>query len=509
MNNPFENAGADPFIERAPLRDNYVPDEIVNRDDHIDELVEALLPALNGYHPNHVFASGPPGTGKNVCTSFILDNLREQVSKQNTLRALNTAVREHLEQECSSGALADEYDSANDLLDAYEGAPRDLLRAYREATGESLVNGLASSFPEDRAASQEELIVDALDGDFQETPVDLTVEWVKCRGVSTGYQLAVRITNALRSPEEDDLKSTGHANQRVYDKMAAQIEQVGEPDSPDSQGVVILVLDEMEDVEDLDTLFYKFSRAGTKGSHLNEVKIGTICLSNHTNFRDQFSARTESSLHARYIDFIAYEAYQLQDILESRAGEAVREEALEDGVLPLCAALAASHGGDARFALRLLLHAGTKATKENSPVVTESHVREAKTKLEQERMQSMVSRYQNSRVQGLLALCHLQDDQEARFETTTVYEHYKKLCAAGGVEPVGRRHYHKFLTGFANDGVVERYEGSAANESHRWSLSYPSEKIIEGIDSDTVSAFLGEVRAADSGGDESGVAGTD
>jgi hypothetical protein len=79
--------------------------------------------------------------------------------------------------------------------------------------------------------------------------------------------------------------------------------------------------------------------------------------------------------------FPPYDAPQLCDILKQRADIAFNEGILDEGVIPLCAALAAQEHGDARRALDLLRVSGELADRENAEKVTERHVKMAQEKL--------------------------------------------------------------------------------------------------------------------------------
>ena len=53
-------------------------------------------------------------------------------------------------------------------------------------------------------------------------------------------------------------------------------------------------------------------------------------------------------------DFNPYDAQQLQDILRERVKIALHQDVIGDGVIEMCAGLAAQEHGDARCALDLL-----------------------------------------------------------------------------------------------------------------------------------------------------------
>jgi len=490
MTNPFDEVGPDVFEDRDRLREDYIPREIVERDDEIDQLIHGLSPVMNGYSPDHMFAAGPHGSGKTVCASFVLDKLEEKIAHNNDLLQVRSIVRSRLKEECQDGAFADNFDSADDLLSTYESDYGELVKKYEAVVGEPLASAIPIEALPEGTGDVEAVITEAFEKTLPDKRVDLTVKWVNCAGVSTGYQLAIRIANAFRSGDDEMLAESGYAEQRVYDEMFGEIESAATTDG-DSQGTVLLVLDEIGIVEELDTLFYKLTRARGKGGHLDDAKLGTICLSNNTSFRDQFTTRTESSLTAKHIDFDAYDANDLRSVLRVRADEAFRGEALAEDVIPLCAAMATKRGGDARFALQLLLEAGDIAIQENSEIVEKSHVEEAERHLEQENIAAIVERYQTQPQVALLSLVDLTDRLDENVTTEMMYARYQALNEEVNADAVGRRQYLNHLKQFQEDGLVQQTE-TRANAPDTVSLLYPTERVRGAIRDDIIRHHLGD-----------------
>jgi Cdc6-like AAA superfamily ATPase len=71
---------------------------------------------------------------------------------------------------------------------------------------------------------------------------------------------------------------------------------------------------------------------------------------------------------------------------EYRADVASTEDSVDQGVIQLCAALAARDSGSARQALDLLRLAGDIAENQEAEVINEDHVADARSQLEQERV---------------------------------------------------------------------------------------------------------------------------
>ena len=73
---------------------------------------------------------------------------------------------------------------------------------------------------------------------------------------------------------------------------------------------------------------------------------------------------------------------EIRDILEERVKVGLRDGALDEGVVQLCAALAAQEHGDARRALDLLRISIQKAEQDEHAIVGPAHVRMAQSQLE-------------------------------------------------------------------------------------------------------------------------------
>lgn len=65
------------FIDESVLRDNYRPNELVERDQELSEYQEALRPVINAAPPKNIFLYGQTGVGKTLATRLVLNRLLE------------------------------------------------------------------------------------------------------------------------------------------------------------------------------------------------------------------------------------------------------------------------------------------------------------------------------------------------------------------------------------------------------------------------------------------------
>lgn len=67
----------DLFADEDVLRDDYTPEQLIERDDEMDDYEEALQPTVNGAQPRNIFVYGETGVGKTLATRMILTELEE------------------------------------------------------------------------------------------------------------------------------------------------------------------------------------------------------------------------------------------------------------------------------------------------------------------------------------------------------------------------------------------------------------------------------------------------
>jgi cell division control protein 6 len=137
----------------------------------------------------------------------------------------------------------------------------------------------------------------------------------------------------------------------------------------------IVVLDEVDRLassEGGEQILYDLCRAGENHS----LHTGVIAITNDEEFHTRLDSRIRSSFVQHALKFAPYSVPQLKEILLHRAKLAFFDSALDSEAIPLCAAIAFKHNGDARVALALLLSAGKAAERADAAKVQVSHVRQ-------------------------------------------------------------------------------------------------------------------------------------
>lgn len=69
------------FNNKRTLTASFIPSKIPHRNNEITQLTSTLAPALKGYHVNNVFIYGTCGTGKTICSKFVISQLEEIARK--------------------------------------------------------------------------------------------------------------------------------------------------------------------------------------------------------------------------------------------------------------------------------------------------------------------------------------------------------------------------------------------------------------------------------------------
>lgn len=207
---------------------------------------------------------------------------------------------------------------------------------------------------------------------------------LNCEVIDTQYRVLAQISKSIAPVDENSsdkvrahIPMTGWPTDQVYMELKNQLESLG--------GVLIIILDEIDKLvkKSGDDTLYNLTRIN---SDLHNSKVSIIGISNDLSFKDFLDPRVLSSLSEEEMVFPPYNAPQLCDILAQRANLAFVDSALEEGVIPLCAALAAQEHGDARRALDLLRVSGEIADRENADLVREGHVKQAQAKIETDSM---------------------------------------------------------------------------------------------------------------------------
>jgi cell division control protein 6 len=281
----------------------------------------------------------------------------------------------------------------------------------------------------------------------EETGTSVNFIYINCEVVDTQYRLMQNIANHFIEEWSERIPFTGWPTDEVYSKLRTMIDEKG--------GVTVVILDEVDKLKG-DEALYNLSRIN---NDLKKSKVSIIGISNDLKFTEFLDPRVKSSLGEENMIFPPYDAGELQDILEQRINIALKEDAVDEDVIPLCSALAAQEHGDARRALDLLRMAAELAERSGAPRVTKKFVRQAQSKIEIDRIKEVVRTLPTQSKLILLAILLQEKHNEKSGKTgsiTTgdVYDVYEDLCKKTRTDSLTQRRIADLISEMDMLGII-------------------------------------------------------
>jgi len=282
---------------------------------------------------------------------------------------------------------------------------------------------------------------------------------LNCEVIDTQYRVLAQISKSLSGDDEissDKVRSiipmTGWPTDQVYQELKNQLEATG--------GVLVIVLDEIDKLvkKSGDETLYNLTRIN---ADLKKSKVSMIGISNDLSFKDFLDPRVLSSLSEEELVFPPYNAPQLCDILLQRSEIAFLDGALDEGVIPLCAALAAQEHGDARRALDLLRVSGEIADRDEVEHVAEKHVKIAQAKIETDSMVECIATLPTQSKVVLYSMLLLDQMGQKPFTSGEVSRIYKEIAPVMDLDVLTHRRITDLISelnmlGVINTRVVSR-----------------------------------------------------
>lgn len=259
---------------------------------------------------------------------------------------------------------------------------------------------------------------------------------------TTLYGLLVSFGRQLGLSDKE-LPSTGLAISEVFKRILNNIDQ--------EKTNVVFVIDEIDYLAELVSktgkdILYQLTRANES---LNSGSLTLIGISNDLTFKEKLDPRVISSLGEEEIVFTNYDVEQIKKILEERISEAFEAESVDESALNLCAALAGGEHGDARRAIDLIRVAGELAERQQSDKVTETHVRDASQKIEENKEETSLKSYPLHEKLVILAIMKANGSS-----TGEIYSSYKNLCKVVGRDELTQRRITQMLSEIELSGII-------------------------------------------------------
>lgn len=244
---------------------------------------------------------------------------------------------------------------------------------------------------------------------------------INCRNIDTKYRVLAVIGNALREEGDAQIPFTGWPADKVFDCVRARMEA--------KEGVHIIVLDEIDHLVRKvgDDLLYSLTSLNI--GLLEGAFCCIVGISNDLAFTEMLDPRVQSRLAPIDVVFSPYNARQLEDVLTTRAARGIIPDALDEAVIPLCAALAAKEHGDARRALDLLRVSVQKAEQVETDTVGVNHVRQAQNQLEYDQVTPTVTSLPLQQKLLLFSVLINEKNGLTNISTGEVYSTYEVACS--------------------------------------------------------------------------------
>jgi len=304
--------------------------------------------------------------------------------------------------------------------------PSNIFLYGKTGTGKTIVSKYVTKYLQERANSIGKNII---------------VSLLNCVEIDTDYRVLARLCDLIGEP----VPFTGLPTDEVFQRFKAKLDS--------KKQLLIVVFDELDKLHQKsgDNVLYQLTRINTD---LKKAQVSLVCITNDLSFKETLDPRVRSSLSEEELVFKPYNSLQLEDILTERAKEGFHEGVLTEGVISLCAALAAQEHGDARRALDLLRVAAEIAERENESKVLQSHVRKASKQIEKDTIQEALISLPVQTKLVLWAVYVLEKSTLKVITTGDIYKVYLELCKTTGLDPITPRRANSLLNELSMLGVV-------------------------------------------------------
>ena len=269
---------------------------------------------------------------------------------------------------------------------------------------------------------------------------------VNCRQIDTQYRVLSHIGNSLLENHEiAEIPFTGWPTDRVFSELVRRMDS--------RKGVFIIVLDEIDHLvrKAGDDLLYNLTNLNAS---LDTARACVIGISNDLKFTDFLDPRVKSRLGQLDVIFNPYDAQQLQDILRERAKMALRDGVIGEGVIEMCAGLAAQEHGDARCALDLLRVSAEKSEQSSSVKVEQNHVKIAQHQIESDQMTPIIAKLPSQQKLVLAAILINEKNGLKNIQTGEVYSIYSQACRFIGQNALTQRRVSGLISNLDMLGLI-------------------------------------------------------
>ncbi len=263
--------------------------------------------------------------------------------------------------------------------------------------------------------------------------IDLETIHVNCRRHSTTPSALLQIVNHFDPAFPD----RGFSTTEMLEQLTKQLKR--------RKTHLLIILDEVDVLlkRDDSDLIYHLTRFNEEGSIA--PYSASLILVSQEDVRIHMDQGTRSTFkQTNTLRLEPYNANELASILEQRINLAFRQNTVNDGVVELCADIAAEEG-DARFALEILHKAGQAADENASEKMRPEHVRAAKAHIHPVLIDERLTEVDEQRALLLLALARVLKRGGAYATTGDVKSAYEAACEEFNKDARGHTQFWTYI----------------------------------------------------------------
>lgn len=465
----FTRTTDSPFEDSQVLAEDYIPDEVLGRDEELDQISEVLQQIVDNEQPVNAFIYGISGTGKTVSIKY------KQRELENALGRYDDVHATFVYQNCES--LSSSYQAAIAIANSFlEDSEYEYLHDELDFDRKKLPS---SGLPKEHVYDILFEIFDLLT--YKHTTYRSELQTALEDSTLTDDVAASDLIEAQSSSSEDnselvDILNTLHQEYDIQPPTAVT-------------DYVTVILDEVDRIGTRDELLYEIPRSRTN-NRVENILPAVIGISNDVGYKDSIQSKTDSSLRLKEITFKKYDVEQLKEILTQRAEAAFKEDAYEEEITPLASAFARKQGGDARYGIDLLQKAGMKAKKEDASVVTEAHVRQAHEEKERDRVYEVTNDLSDQEKVVLAAVMYNDLRGETPISRGDMYPTYKRYSGSLLDNSNVPRRVADYLKKMSQLGLLER------RDAYKGPGESGFEYSLDKVDYNMIIKVLGEAEPA-------------
>lgn len=274
--------------------------------------------------------------------------------------------------------------------------------------------------------------------------VDLETVHINCRRHNTTPSALLQIVNHFDPAFPD----RGFSTTEMLEQLTKQLKR--------RKTHLLVVLDEVDVLvkRDGSDLIYHLTRFNEEGS-IAPYSVSLILVSQE-DVRLHMDEGTRSTFkQTNTLRLEPYDEHELASILEQRIDLAFRPNTVNEGVVDLCADIAAEEG-DARFALELLHKAGQAADEHATEKMFPEHVRAAKAHIHPVLIDERLTEIDKHPALLLLALARVLKRGGAYATTGDVKSAYEAACEEFNTDPRGHTQFWTYIQDLDALGLLSK-----------------------------------------------------